>query len=452
MFDSSLFGVDSIFKEMSLKKLFVKWFMFGFLLVVSSCVSSSDSFFSELPVDVVGLMDDLSLGDFSSVKESWNGLHPSGVYVDGHSVYFVYYSDDETVDKVSLSANLGLDKKDYDLVHDRSRNVYVGRFLVGQVDGFTYTFLLHRGKKVERVLDPLNDNISYGRRVRSIIRTVDSDKSMIRVYEDWKPSGVNVARNVYVCLPPGYFMEEDRSYPVLYMHDAQQIFDSEKSNHGGWKVDTTLERMVSFGEIEPIIIVGVENRRDRTNEFIGYSAYYGQDDFDENADKIASFRSYSDGYMDFVTDQVKPFIDDTFRTKPGREFTAIAGSSFGASASIYIGYNHNELFSMVGAFSGGNYERSDRSRREKNFYNAYPYLYEEVIPGVEDMKIYLDCGGEGVDAIFLPRTEDMYKVLMGMGYVEGVDLLYDIDVKAGHNERAWAERFPNFFIFMFGKE
>ncbi len=424
------------------------------ILSLFSCTTLLENTGQIIPPQLTGLIDLIENNPKSDeVITNWIKNSIDGPIVNGSAVTFIYYNPDiKKGTKVSLLSNIGLKEKDLFFNRVKNSNVFFKTFNLQNIDSLVYQFIIHSGKKVKRVLDPGNKNIVYERRIKNIIRLPDSPNSTIQMYQNLKPVGPNLKRSIYVCLPPGYFRNETKNYPVLYMHDAQQLFDSEKSNHGGWKVDTILQELVNTGKIEPLIIVGIENTKHRNEEFIGYSAYYNMPEYKNKETTRNDILKYTDGYVNFLTKQVKPFIDGMYRTKSDRDNTAIAGSSFGAGISLYTGFSNSGIFSMVGAFSGGNYDTNDKSRGSKNFFNVYPYLTEQIIPNIDGMKVYLDCGGRDVDEIFLPKTKDMYKALLNMGYVEGENLYYQIDENAGHNERSWAGRFPQFLEFMFKKQ
>jgi predicted alpha/beta superfamily hydrolase len=282
-----------------------------------------------------------------------------------------------------------------------------------------------------------------------MIRTPDSPSGRIEYYPMMEtPSGIP-SRDVWVYLPPGYSRNPDKRYPVLYLHDGQQVWDSFAAAYGGWKVDSAEEALLAAGKVKPFIIVGIKNSMYRVQEFIGYSAYYGPAASLYDARIAANSLSIAEAYREFVCDRLKPFIDGTYRTLSDRDNTAIGGASFGASVSLYIAFTRPELFSKVAALSGGNYLPEDTSREQKNIYQPYPWLIANAIGREAPMKIYLDCGGLDVDAIFLPRTQEMIAALRSKGYREGVDMLSAIDPRAGHNEREWAKRMPACLEFLF---
>jgi len=124
-------------------------------------------------------------------------------------------------------------------------------------------------------------------------------------------------RDIIVWLPPGYESDLNKNYPVLYMHDGQNIMDPNTSTfHVDWQIDEAADSLIRKGLIEPIIIVGIYNTADRNNEYSENNlGYY---------------------YMNFIVDSLKPFIDRNYRTKPDRINTATGGASLGGLISLML--------------------------------------------------------------------------------------------------------------------
>lgn len=277
----------------------------------------------------------------------------------------------------------------------------------------------------------------------------DAPRGTLRLLPKIQPSGLNPARDVWVYLPSGYERDRTRRYPVLYMHDGQQIWDSPAAAYGGWKIDTSADRLIAEQKIEPLIIVGVLNSQLRTEEYVGYGAYF---DAPEGLDvsRKDQFTALAEGYRAFLIDELKVRIDSSYRTLPDREYTAVAGSSFGAGVSLWLALSRSDVFSKVGGLSGGNYGYSDATPSDKNVFQPFPFLIAQLVQKKAAVKVYLDCGGQDLDAIFLPRTQDLGAALVAQGWQEGIDLLTVIDGKAGHNEAEWAKRTPGMLEFLFG--
>lgn len=255
-----------------------------------------------------------------------------------------------------------------------------------------------------------------------------------RLHIDFHSERLGNNRTVVVYLPPGYEDEPKRRYPVLYMHDGQNLFDARSSFIGvEWNVDETVTRMVESGEVAPLIVVGIYNTFDRVNEYTP-------------APDSKRGGGGARGYADFIVKELKPFIDANYRTLPGRDHTGVMGSSLGGLVSLYLGWVHPEVFSRIGAMS-----------------TSYGWADDYIVGLYEggdladDMRIWIDMGtaedekdsdGDGVsDIIELHRR--MRDVLIGKGLEMGRTLRYVEDEGAIHNERAWAARLPKALEFLF---
>src|SRR5215213_8100519 len=142
-------------------------------------------------------------------------------------------------------------------------------------------------------------------------------------------------RTLCVYLPPGYFLRPQQRYPVLYLHDGQNIFDASTAAFGvEWGAADTADRLIGEGRITPLIIVGIYNTPERMDEYTPH----------RDPQRRVGGRGLH--YARFVADEVKPFIDHQYRTLAGREYTAVAGSSLGGLISLAIAWQHRDRFGM----------------------------------------------------------------------------------------------------------
>ncbi|MBW2701845.1 MAG: hypothetical protein JRF33_13600 [Deltaproteobacteria bacterium] len=241
-------------------------------------------------------------------------------------------------------------------------------------------------------------------------------------------------RRVDVFLPEGYDSDPSARFPVLYMHDGQNLFDPAQAAFGvAWEVDETLDALTAQGHVPPHIVVGIHNTAERI------------DDYTPDVDP-----SYGGGkgdlYADFLAEVLKPAIDHHFRTQPGRESTAIMGSSLGGIISLHIFMRHPLVFGRVGAVSPSLWW-NDRS----------PVFRFEAYDGPMPHRLWLDMGtGEDSDALMGPYlVENLRQVRSraeSQGMVYGDDLACLEDPKAEHNEAAWANRLDSILTFLLGDE
>ncbi len=228
-------------------------------------------------------------------------------------------------------------------------------------------------------------------------------------------------RTILVWLPPSYETEIQKHYPVLYMHDGQNLFDPSTSFIGvDWQMDETADSLIKQGEIDEIIIVGIYNTADRLEEY--------------------SDTEKGRAYMDFIVNDLKPFIDSTYRVLADRDNTAVMGSSMGGLISFYLIWRYSEVFSKAGCLSTSLYWNNGAMFKEiENFAGQKP-----------EIKIYLDSSGKGSEGRMKPFYENLKTLLLSKGFREGVDLEYYFDKEGDHSERSWAKRAWRPLKFLFG--
>lgn len=231
--------------------------------------------------------------------------------------------------------------------------------------------------------------------------------------------GIN-PRDVIIWLPPSYHKSR-KKYPVLYMHDGQNIVDPLTSSFGtDWQVDETADSLIKQKRMKEIIIVGIYNTRSRSNEY-----------------------SYTDSgyaYMNFIVNKLKPMIDSKYRTLKDRKNTATMGSSMGGLISLMLVWEHSKTFSMAGCLSPA--VKIDRL-------NYLPYI-EKYKGKKKDIKIYFDNGGIGLEKALQPGLTEAIELLNQKGYRTGKEIMWYLDENAEHNEAAWAARLWRPLLFMFG--
>ena len=163
------------------------------------------------------------------------------------------------------------------------------------------------------------------------------------------------SRRVWLYLPPGYDAPGNTArYPVLYMHDGQNVFDAATSYVGEWGVDETLDSLAAAGVTAPIVVAvdhGGERRLDEYSPWRNETFRWPGSDPDAPAAPGPGPGGEGEAYVEFLTTTLKPTIDARFRTLPGRETTGILGSSMGGLISLYAALRHPDVFGRVGVFS-----------------------------------------------------------------------------------------------------
>lgn len=159
-------------------------------------------------------------------------------------------------------------------------------------------------------------------------------------------------RNIRILLPLDYYENKDKRYPVIYMHDGQNLFDHSLSYSGhSWEVKETLDKLQSRGEIEGYIVVGIDNNSEGHKRLDEYSPWEN-----EEIEKLLN-RGIKKGaggegeaYAEFIVNTLKPYIDENFRTLKDRQNTIIAGSSMGDLFLFILVLNIKRYFQRLGHF------------------------------------------------------------------------------------------------------
>jgi predicted alpha/beta superfamily hydrolase len=264
------------------------------------------------------------------------------------------------------------------------------------------------------VYDPQPPSTATGRLLLS--RDVISVPTSIRA-QTHRPGYPLRARRILVWLPPGYDSQPNRRYPVLYMHDGQNVFDDPNCcfGNGGWEVNRALE---SLGESYATIVVGIPNSPERLLDLgLGSDA--------------AAVRPTD--YGRYLAQTIKPLIDREFRTQPERESTAIAGSSMGGIASIFAAKTFPEIYGRVGACSPAFFYRDDQGT------SLGAVLYQR---GRMPIRLYIDSGDSGIWNDGVASTRDYVELARKVGFQDNRDFLYIEEAGAVHNEGAWRRRTP----------
>lgn len=259
----------------------------------------------------------------------------------------------------------------------------------------------------------------------------------VRLHANFHSNILNNDRNVIVYLPPGYAQSRKQRYSVFYMHDGQNLFDGATSFIPGqeWRVDEVAQELIKAHKIEPLIIVGIYNAgSERVNEYTAA------------ADPKYKAGGRADLYGRFLVEELKPFIDKTYRTKTDGAHTGLGGSSLGGLISLYLGLKYPEVFTRIAVVSPAVWWADD-----------HIVHFTEAQTRKPPLRIWLDIGTkEGRDAKEAEKTMNdarrLKNALMKKGWQEGTDLKYVEGENAEHNERAWAARTPQLLEFLFPKK
>ena len=252
----------------------------------------------------------------------------------------------------------------------------------------------------------------------------------LRRHEAFHSQFLEHDRDIVVWLPPGYDRShagsdggsddgsDGGSYPVMYMHDGQNLFEPDTAFQKGehWRVGETASALTLAGAIEPVIVVGIYNTGD-----------YRKDEYTPTRDARLGGGEAAD-YGRMIVEELKPMIDRTYRTRSDPDSTGIGGSSLGGLVSLYLAFTNPQVFHRVAALSPSVW-----------------WNWRAILTIVRQsrskppLKIWLDMGtAEGKRGLDDARL--LKAALVGLGFSTGVDLHYAEYEGATHSETAWAER------------
>lgn len=238
-------------------------------------------------------------------------------------------------------------------------------------------------------------------------------------------------RKVWILLPYDYYQSE-KEYPVLYLQDAQNLFN-EGSPFGNWEIDKKLSILAEYGRGDVIVVAIDHGEESRISEYIFNNPKVIQQFHDGSKEDLEEFTYNSEGkkYIRFITDTLKPYIDTHFRTKREREYTGIGGSSLGGLISIYSGFLYPEVYSKLMIFSPSLWVNPNNDFPMINFRTPFK------------TKVYLYGGGqEGSQLLGRIRMfEDNMKQWERDHFFE-FDVKTSVNEEGTHNEFFWSQEFP----------
>jgi len=257
------------------------------------------------------------------------------------------------------------------------------------------------------------------------------------------PSRQVAAREIDVWLPPGYDENLAERYPVLYMHDGQNIFDPTTSYGGNsWEIDRAMCRLIQSGKTRGAIIVGIWNTgMGRFPEYMPRKAALGDSvSLYVGGPSMPAKAINSDAYLKYLVEELKPFIDHAYRTKPDAPNTLIMGSSMGGLISAYAMAEYPAVFGGAGCVST-HLPAGDGAMVD--------YLAKHLpAPGAN--RWYFDYGTATLDALYEPFQQRADAVMKAAGYTEGRDWVTRKFPGAEHSEKSWRERVEIPLSFLLG--
>ena len=295
----------------------------------------------------------------------------------------------------------------------------------------------------------------FGNREMAEAQRRAAAEALQRNIEDWPGSGVlgrlvywkdvpsqflQPTRHVEIWLPPGYDSARGTRYPVLYMHDGQNLFDPRIANTGvDWGVDEAVMRLVERGTIRPVIVVGVWSTARRGPE---YSPWHE-----------------APQYARFLIEELMPRVNREFRTMTGPGNTAVMGSSMGGLLSFYLVTHHPQHFGACGCvsthfpLSESVWQRVIAGTPPLATTDTTPYIVRDIANGLRaprGARYWFDYGGQGLDAEYGSTHHAVRASLLRQGRREGRDFVIRSYPSASHTEASWRERLEDPLTFLYG--
>jgi len=265
----------------------------------------------------------------------------------------------------------------------------------------------------------------------------------VRYYPGF-PSQNVAPRNVEVWLPPHYDRDTTARYPVIYMQDGQNAFDPFTS-YGGvdWGVDETMTRLIAADSVRPAIIVAIWNTPKRFQEYMPEQAVPADTVFASGVEGYGPIhgRAISDAYLRFMVEELKPYIDTTYRTLTDRANTFVMGSSMGGLIAAYALTQYPRVFGGAACLST-HWPAAD---------GAFVPYFAEHLPASASHRFYFDHGTRTLDSLYAPYQERVDVAMRRAGYVAGKNWVSRVFPGADHSERSWRVRVAEPLVYLLGR-
>ncbi len=233
------------------------------------------------------------------------------------------------------------------------------------------------------------------------------------------------SRRVVIYLPPDYNTNTDKRYSVLYMHDAQNVFET--GAFGTWNMAAALQQLYNTGKHVGIVVT-IDNSAGRLKEY----APFGNSQYEGGV-------AQGDDYLQAINNHIIPYINANYRTLTDKENTGILGSSMGGLISYYAGLKHSDTFGRIGAMSPSFWFC-------KTALTNYVNNWTGTTP--EQTKIYFICGNNEDSSSMVSDMQSFYNLTKTKGFTEA-NLQYEVVQGGGHNEASWAAQIGRVYEFLF---
>jgi predicted alpha/beta superfamily hydrolase len=247
-----------------------------------------------------------------------------------------------------------------------------------------------------------------------------------RKHDQFRSRFLRNQRDLIIYLPPGYNEQPWRRFPVLYLHDGQNLFDRATAFAGqDWNIQGSADYLIQSGAVEPLLIVGIYNT--------GKSRIYEYTP--TKVPKLGGGRA--DRYAKFLMQEVMPFVQQQYRALPAPSQTGIGGSSLGGLVSLYFGLKYPQTFGRIAALSPSVW-----------WHQRAIHRFAAAATPEPRPRIWLDIGTREGPRI-VQDVEQLRDILLKKGWREGEDLHYARVEGAEHNEAAWSQRVGPLLQFLY---
>jgi len=253
----------------------------------------------------------------------------------------------------------------------------------------------------------------------------------VQILRDFPSPAENIVRTIRIYTPDAYETQPHRRFGVLYMQDGQNVFaHPESAVYHTWCANTAMERLVGEGRLEPWIIVAVDHT--------GLGRWPEYTPWDDPKAKV---KARGPLYARFLKEQLKPWIDQHYRTRPEPEWTGAMGASLGGLISLYLGLAMPETFGRIGGVSPTVMWSSGRMFQEWKTHSK------------RWSRIYLDAGAnehinvDGIPLDYASYTRDFFIHLKKLGYADH-EVCLVLEPGGEHDEQTWQRRLPFAFRWL----
>ena len=268
----------------------------------------------------------------------------------------------------------------------------------------------------------------------------------LTIYDEFKSEFVE-SRAVRVWTPDDY--DPSMKYDVIYMHDGQNLFDASLTwNNKEWGVDEVLSQMMKNGEIRPCIVVGIDNTSLR------YDEYYPSAICPDVPEGVLpeDFKALGDEYLKFLTEELKPWVDNNYSTWGDPAHTFIMGSSCGGLISSYAFCEYPEVFGGAACLSTHSslmnpYTKIDQ-KPASEVYLAY---LKEKLPTDSDHILYMDCGDCPIDSAYKESQAAINEMIFTLDWAPA-NYMYRFFPGQSHSESDWRSRLDIPVRFLLGRD